>query len=50
MYTLLKNKGILVTYCAKGDVKRLLKKIGFKCETLVGPPGKKEMVRGLKGL
>ena len=50
MYSLLNDTGIFVTYCAKGEVKRTLKKIGFKCETLTGPPGKKEMVRALKSL
>ena len=36
---------ILVTYCAKGQLKRDLKALGFEVETLPGPPGKKEMVR-----
>lgn len=38
----------LVTFCAKGEVKRILKKTGFKVETLAGPPGKREMVRAVK--
>jgi tRNA U34 5-methylaminomethyl-2-thiouridine-forming methyltransferase MnmC len=41
-------QGCLVTYCAKGEVKRTLKKVGFVVETLPGPPGKREMVRGSK--
>ncbi len=40
--------GVFVTYCAKGQLKRDLKMLGFQVETLPGPPGKKEMVRGLK--
>lgn len=40
--------GCLVTYCAKGEVKRTLKKVGFVVESLEGPPGKREMVRGIK--
>lgn len=44
----LKKDGILVTYCAKGDFKRTLKKIGFKVESLPGPPYKKEMTRAIK--
>lgn len=40
--------GVLVTYCAKGQLKRDLKSLGFEVETLPGPPGKKEMVRGVK--
>jgi tRNA U34 5-methylaminomethyl-2-thiouridine-forming methyltransferase MnmC len=42
---LLAREGVLVTYCAKGQLKRDLKSIGFEVETLPGPPGKKEMVR-----
>lgn len=44
-----KPGGILVTYCAKGEVKRTLKKCGFIIENLPGPPGKREMVRAMKG-
>lgn len=47
-YEILVTGGILVTYCAKGDVKRGLKKAGFQIETLPGPPGKREMIRALK--
>lgn len=42
------QNGCLVTYCAKGEVKRTLKKVGFIVETLPGPPRKREMVRGTK--
>jgi tRNA U34 5-methylaminomethyl-2-thiouridine-forming methyltransferase MnmC len=44
------NEAILVTYCAKGEVKRILKKIGFTLESLPGPPGKREMTRATKRL
>jgi len=37
---------VLVTYCAKGQFKRDLAALGLEVETLPGPPGKKEMVRG----
>ena len=40
--------GIFVTYCAKGQLKRDLRSLGMNVETLPGPPGKKEMVRGTK--
>lgn len=43
-----KPNGILVTYCAKGEVKRTLKKVGFTVESLEGPPGKREMVRATR--
>lgn len=37
--------GIFVTYCAKGQLKRDLRDLGFAVETHPGPPGKKEMIR-----
>ena len=40
--------GVLVTYCAKGDVKRILKTLGMHVESLVGPPGKREMIRAIR--
>jgi tRNA U34 5-methylaminomethyl-2-thiouridine-forming methyltransferase MnmC len=40
--------GIFVTYCAKGQLKRDLKSLGLRVETLSGPPGKKEMTRATK--
>lgn len=40
--------GLFVTYCAKGQLKRDLKSLDMEVETLPGPPGKKEMVRGTK--
>ena len=48
MYKALKPTGILVTYCAKGAVKRTLKEVGFTVEALKGPPGKREMTRAVK--
>jgi len=48
MHDCLTRGGVLVTYCAQGQFKRNLKAVGFEVETLKGPPGKKEMVRGLK--
>ncbi|MCK9410708.1 MAG: tRNA (5-methylaminomethyl-2-thiouridine)(34)-methyltransferase MnmD [Prolixibacteraceae bacterium] len=41
-------KGILVTYCAKGIVRRTLQSIGFEVERIPGPPGKREMIRATK--
>lgn len=48
VFDLLVPQGIFVTYCAKGQLKRDLKSIGFVVETLLGPPGKFEMVRAIK--
>lgn len=48
MHDCLNKEGFLVTYCAKGQVKRDLSSIGFHVETLPGPPGKREMIRAIK--
>lgn len=50
MYVALRNKGVLVTYSAKGSVRRALHSVGFKVERLPGPPGKREMLRATKDL
>ena len=39
---------ILTTYCAKGMVRRAMQDAGFKVERLPGPPGKREILRGLR--
>ncbi len=44
------NNGIFVTYSAKGEVRRNLSSCGFTMERLPGPPGKKQMLRGIKRL
>ncbi len=44
----LNRGGILVTYCARGEVKRILKSLGMKVESLTGPPGKREMIRAIR--
>lgn len=48
-YDALNPGGILVTYCAKGNVKRALREAGFVVERLKGPPGKRHMLRARKG-
>jgi len=48
MYVALKSKGVLVTYAAKGSVRRAMQQVGFTVERLPGPPGKREMLRALK--
>jgi len=42
------TNGILVTYSAKGEVKRSLKSCGFEVSLLPGPPGKRQMIRAFK--
>ena len=43
----LNPNGIFVTYCAQGQLKRNLKSLGMRVESLPGPPGKREMVRAI---
>ncbi|MCM5663973.1 tRNA (5-methylaminomethyl-2-thiouridine)(34)-methyltransferase MnmD [Galbibacter mesophilus] len=50
MYAALKNNGLLVTYAAKGSVRRAMLEVGFSVEKLPGPPGKREMLRAVKAL
>lgn len=48
MHTALRPNGILVTYSAKGSVRRAMQAVGFTVERLPGPPGKREMLRATK--
>ncbi|MEL0457209.1 tRNA (5-methylaminomethyl-2-thiouridine)(34)-methyltransferase MnmD [Flavobacteriaceae bacterium SZ-1-7] len=48
MFKALKPNGILVTYSAKGSVRRAMQSVGFLVEKLPGPPGKREMLRATK--
>lgn len=48
MFEALVPGGILVTYAAKGSVRRAMLSVGFEVEKLPGPPGKREMLRARK--
>lgn len=48
MYNALQSKSVLVTYAAKGSVRRAMQEVGFTVERLPGPPGKREMLRATK--
>jgi tRNA U34 5-methylaminomethyl-2-thiouridine-forming methyltransferase MnmC len=48
MYDALKPNSVLVTYAARGVVKRSMIEVGFTVEKLAGPPGKREMFRAQK--
>ncbi|MCC5924278.1 MAG: tRNA (5-methylaminomethyl-2-thiouridine)(34)-methyltransferase MnmD [Crocinitomicaceae bacterium] len=48
LFQLTKENGVFVTYCSKGQVRRDLIAAGFDMEKIAGPPGKREMLRGLK--
>ncbi len=40
-------QGVFVTYSAKGSVRRALETLGLKVDKIQGPPGKREMIRGI---
>ena len=40
--------GILTTYCAKGEVRRMLQRSGYTVTRQPGPPGKRQMIRAIK--
>ena len=42
------ENGVLVTYSAKGSVRRAMQEVGFSVERLPGPPDKREMLRATK--
>jgi tRNA U34 5-methylaminomethyl-2-thiouridine-forming methyltransferase MnmC len=44
----LKPGGFFVTYAITGNLKRMLKSLGFKVEKAPGAPGKREMLRAVK--
>lgn len=47
IFQAMSSGGVLVTYCAKGVVRRMLQQAGFRVERIPGPPGKREMLRAL---
>jgi hypothetical protein len=50
LYAKMGKGGVFVTYCARGAVRRDLERAGFRMERLPGPPGKREILRGIKPL
>lgn len=48
IYRSMNEGGVLVTYCAKGAVRRMWQAAGFSVERIPGPPGKREMLRAWK--
>ncbi len=47
IHSITSENGVLVTYSAKGEVRRQLTTCGFVMERIPGPPGKKQMLRGI---
>lgn len=50
MYLALKPNGVLVTYACRTSIKNAMLAAGFSIEKLPGAPGKREMLRAVKGL
>lgn len=48
IYDAMNPSGVLVTYCAKGVIRRTMQAVGLTMERLPGPPGKRQMLRGTK--
>lgn len=48
LYDVTAGGGIIVTYAAKGEVRRRIAAAGYSMQRLDGPPGKREMLRGEK--
>lgn len=48
VHSLQRLGGVLVTYCAKGQVRRNMIAAGYQTERIPGPPGKRQMLRALK--
>ncbi len=48
LYLILNTGGCIITFCAQGELKRILKRCGFTVESLQGPPGKREITRAIK--
>lgn len=49
MYKALNPNGILVTYAARTIIRNNMRAAGFVVSKLPGPPGKREMMRAIKG-
>lgn len=48
VYDAMNPSAILTTYCAKGEIRRLLQSTGFTVERIPGPPaGKREILRAI---
>jgi tRNA U34 5-methylaminomethyl-2-thiouridine-forming methyltransferase MnmC len=50
MYKALKPNGVLVTYACRTSIKNAMLIAGFSVEKLPGAPGKREMLRAIKGI
>ena len=45
LFSSMKPRGVLTTYCAKGSIRRMIQQAGFNVERIPGASGKREMLR-----
>jgi tRNA U34 5-methylaminomethyl-2-thiouridine-forming methyltransferase MnmC len=45
IFAAMNSGGVLTTYCAKGNIRRMMQQAGFSVERIPGAPGKREMLR-----
>ncbi|GHT74335.1 hypothetical protein AGMMS50262_07090 [Bacteroidia bacterium] len=48
IYSAMNSGGLLTTYCAKGNIRRMMLQAGFMVERIPGPLGKREMLRAIR--
>ena len=48
IHAVMNESGVLVTFCSKGEVRRVMGDAGFSVFKLEGPKGKREIVRSIK--
>ncbi len=48
MFRAMRPGAVLVTYCAKGDVRRAMLEAGLLAQRIPGPPGKYKMIRATR--
>ena len=45
LFSAMNRGGVVTTYCAKGNVRRMMQQAGFRVERIPGASGKREMLR-----
>lgn len=48
IFNALNSNGVIVTYCSKSAIRKIIEDVGFTVQKLSGPPGKREVIRAVK--
>jgi tRNA U34 5-methylaminomethyl-2-thiouridine-forming methyltransferase MnmC len=48
LYQAMNPGGVLVTYSAKGEIRRRMQRAGFQVKRVAGPPGKREILKAFR--